>query len=208
MHAIVRPVSIGLVLGLLTLVFGLFWAVFLMVHHERIHDYLAGQGKAAMQGNVATDNNPAADAHSHHEVSGNDAHSSHHAGTAALTMAENEDSSHGSMQHGGLMGLAHERLTRGHIHAMGLGLIAIAVSLIAAFLNVSNRVKAAASACVGAGGLFYPFAWVIMGFRTVTLGAQGAEDSVIPIIALSVALVLIGIIITLAALIKGVWTAD
>ncbi|OGQ59368.1 MAG: hypothetical protein A3J24_05230 [Deltaproteobacteria bacterium RIFCSPLOWO2_02_FULL_53_8] len=121
----------------------------------------------------------------------------HEAGAAPCPLHEDE-----------AIAQAHKRLTRGHIHAMGLGLIAIAVSLILAFLNAPNGIKAAAAACVGVGGLFYPMSWIIMGVRTVNLGLETAERSVLPIVALSVALVLIGIILTLAYLIKGLLKAE
>lgn len=207
MHPMVRPVGIGLILGLLTFIFGISWAVFLTVHHERIHRYLSERGAVAAQVNAVVDTEPPAVEHSRHEPSAVSAHTLHDTLPNAA-MAQMADSSHGFMQYDGLMEKAHERLTRGHIHAMGLGLIASVVSLIMAFLNVPNRIKAAASACVGVGGLFYPFAWIIMGFRTVTLGTEGAEKSVLPIVALSVALVLIGISLTLVHLIKGLLRPD
>lgn len=199
MHSIVRPVSIGLVLGLFTLIFGILWVVFLTVHHERIHRYLDERGAA--QESAALDSAHVADAHSHHDPPA--AHSHHD-----KPMADKTESIHGSMHEDGLTAQAHERLRRGHIHAMGLGLIAIAVSLIMAFLNAPNRIKAVASACVGVGGFFYPLAWIIMGFRTVNLGPDGAEQSVLPIVALSVALVLSGIILTLVYLIRGALRPD
>lgn len=195
MHSIARPVSVGLLLGLLTFIFGIGWAVFLTLNHEQIHDYLGERAAAANNGAVAG-SEPANASHSHH-------------GHASVAMEpEAAASPHAYMHEEDLMGEAHERLTRGHIHAMGLGLVSIAVSLIMAFLNAPNRIKAVASACAGVGGLFYPIAWIIMGLRTVTLGAEGAETSVVPIVALSVVLVLAGIILALVYLVRGVLRGD
>jgi len=194
MHSIARPVSVGLLLGLLTFIFGIGWAVFLTLNHEQIHRYLGERGMAAAKGGVIAGSEPAS-SRSHHG----------HASTATEPEAH---TSHACMHEEDLMDQAHERLGRGHIHAMGLGLISIVVSLIMAFLNAPNRIKAVASACAGVGGFFYPIAWIIMGLRTVTLGASGASTSVMPIAALSVALVLAGILLAFIYLVRGVLKGD
>lgn len=92
---------------------------------------------------------------------------------------------------------AHERLTKGHVHAMGLGILSIAVSMLLALLPASPRSKTFAAACVGTGGLFYPLAWILMGMRTTALGSAGAEASVLPMVGLSVILVGLGLLLAL-----------
>ena len=92
-----------------------------------------------------------------------------------------------------IMELAHTRLKRGHLHAMGLGLLAIAISFIFAFTTAPDRIKTAASILTGLGGLIYPFAWIVMGYRTPGLGPNAAEASVTIIAGPGIALVLLGI---------------
>ncbi|MBI5886889.1 MAG: hypothetical protein HZB85_09965 [Deltaproteobacteria bacterium] len=195
MHSIARPVSVGLLLGLLTLIFGIAWAVFLTLNHDRIHDYLGERGTEAAKGGVITGGEQANALHSHHDH-------------AQAVEEPHPDASHAYMHEEDPMDQAHERLTRGHIHAMGLGLISIAVSLIMPFLHAPNRIKAVASACAGVGGFFYPISWIIMGLRTVTLGPEAAEKSVVPIVALSVVFVLTGISLAFIYLVKGVLRGD
>jgi len=198
MHSIARPVSVGFLLGLFTLIFGIIWAVFLALNHEGIHRYLDERAAVPAKGVAAV----AGTTHSHgHEHGAIIAQALHH---------DDEEASSSShhMHEDDPMDEAHERLTKGHIHAMGLGLVAIAVSLIMVFLNAPNRIKAVASACVGVGGLFYPISWIIMGLRTVTLGAEGAEKSVVPIVALSVVLILAGVFLALIYMVRGILKAD
>lgn len=102
-----------------------------------------------------------------------------------------------------LMAIAHERLARGHLHAMGLGVLTICICLVLALIQAPPGMKTLASASAGIGGLFYPLAWIIMGFRTPSLGAEAAADSVFPIAALSILLILIGVLLTLFYAIRG-----
>ncbi|MBI5970899.1 MAG: hypothetical protein HY884_07065 [Deltaproteobacteria bacterium] len=186
-----KPVSIGLFLGMCAVLFGIFWAMYLTVKHERIHVYLEERGVAALEEKFVIAP-PADDGHGH--------------GSGAKTSESHEVGSMygGTGRHGdGLIDEAHKRLTRGHIHAMGLGILSITLSVTLSFLNVPARMKTVASACMGVGGLFYPFAWIIMGYRTTALGAEGAAKSVLPIVAFSVFLVFAAILLTLVYLIKG-----
>ncbi|MBI5561733.1 MAG: hypothetical protein HY894_02600 [Deltaproteobacteria bacterium] len=199
MHSIIRPVRIGLFLGLATLLFGIFWAMYLAVNHERIHKSLSERGRSAVEDKFVLSADGAG--HGHAAMNGQTAGHDHH-DHAAMT-DEDGGAAHDEMHADPAMREVHERLTRGHIHAMGLGLIAMAVSLTLAFLTAPLRVKTFASACAGVGGLFYPFAWIIMGYRTAALGAEAAENSVLPIVVFSVALVLVGILVSLAYLVRG-----
>lgn len=192
MQQTLRPVSIGLFLGLCTILFGIFWAMYLTVKHEQIHAYLDERGRLAIEEKFVIAP-PGGAGHAHGggvKASGaGAAHETGHMGGAG----------HGN----GLVEEAHERLTRGHVHAMGLGILSITLSVALSFLNVPARMKTLSSACMGVGGLFYPFAWVIMGYRTTALGAEAAAQSVLPIVAFSVFLVFAAILLTLVYLIKG-----
>lgn len=188
MQQTLRPVSIGLFLGLCTILFGIFWAMYLTVKHEQIHASLEERGRAALEEKFVIAP-PTGAGHDHGGAKAPEAGATGHMGVAGRGNA--------------LMEEAHERLTRGHVHAMGLGILSITLSVALSFLNVPARMKTLSSACMGVGGLFYPFAWIIMGFRTTALGAEAAAESVLPIVAFSVFLVFAAILLTLVYLIKG-----
>lgn len=240
-----KTIGVGLLLGLLGLVFGIFWAIYLTANHERIHETLALSAAAALEEKFVTggagghewhsagahdpaDSNPA---HEGHDGHGADAASAGHAGHAGhgADEASQEEKPDGSIDevkrelaairselsakaasagmHGAHaspeMAEAHKRLARGHLHAMGLGVLTIAVSLMLAFIPGPGRLKTIAAACVGTGGVFYPLAWIVMGYRTTALGAAAAEASVLPMAAFSMLLAAAGLLVSLALVI--VW---
>ncbi|MBI5467681.1 MAG: hypothetical protein HY891_00990 [Deltaproteobacteria bacterium] len=226
MQPFLRPIGIGLVLGLLSLFFGVVWALNLTVNHDNIHQRLSESAMSAIEGKFVI--NPAS-GHDHAAHTSNDQpaqshadapdtahdHSSHVHGASSM----HEDSeptgsaaTEGVASHLGhdapRMAVAHERLARGHLHAMGLGLLTICVSLMLSLVKAPVKIKTLASACAGIGGFFYPFAWIIMGFRTPSLGAEAAAGSVFPIAAFSVLLILAGILLTLFYVVKGVLHKD
>ncbi|MBI2400401.1 MAG: hypothetical protein HYV23_05000 [Deltaproteobacteria bacterium] len=242
-----RHVGVGFMLGLMGLVFGIFWAVYLTVNHESIHCRLlraetisieekfvlnSGAGEAGGAGHeghaAAADHSahsghaPASEPVAAHDQTGHSGHTDHsgHAGhepeavvpavDARLDeinlmrgeldkikqdMAKSASAAghHGSPE----MATAHGRLAKGHVHAMGLGILTIAVSMLLAFVPASPRAKTFAAACVGTGGLFYPLSWILMGMRTTALGSTGAEASVLPMVGLSVILVGLGLLLAL-----------
>ncbi len=101
--------------------------------------------------------------------------------------------------------LSHTRLRRGHLHAMGLGLVTIAVSFIIAFTSAPDRIKTAASVFSGLGGIIHPFAWIVMGYRTPALGPNGAEASVVTIAGPGVVLIVLGIFTAIVFLLKDIF---
>lgn len=215
MHTAVKPVVIGLLLGFLSLVFGVFWAIYLTVNHDRIHKTLAESSRAAIEEKFVV--NPSSvsgdhSAHTNHQISAapskghNHGSSATHEGhTMGAGISETQDhSSHNDPE----MEAAHERLTRGHLHAMGLGTLSVVSSIILVLLAAPYRIKTFASACLGVGSIFYPLAWIIMGFRTTALGIEQAQESVFPIAALSIFLVLVGIIICLFYIVKGAFKGE
>ncbi|MEK6759707.1 MAG: hypothetical protein AABY51_08035 [Deltaproteobacteria bacterium] len=215
MNKELRPVSIGLILGIVGLLSGILWAMYIVVGHEAIHDRLSGSIVAphespAMSAPVAVEDHhkeadakDASDHHSHKTSMPAEGHPHGHSaphGSGAITMTV---SGHDSP----IMEAAHERLTRGHLHAMGLGTIAVVISLVLAFLHGPNWLKTIASASLGVGGLIYPLSWIIMGFRTPALGIEGAHESVFMIVAASAPLVIGGLGITLILILKGIFSS-
>lgn len=235
-----RHAGVGLLLGLLGVLFGVFWAVYMTVNHDSIHSRLMRAQGSQVEGMFVINSGGGHAGHAGHDAdadhSGHAGHASHedaqahdhsaHEGHANATEAA-ADSRVESMQkeldqikleiakrapaqgHHATpeMEKAHERLAKGHVHAMGLGLLSIAISVLLAFLPASARAKTFAAACVGTGGIFYPLAWILMGMRTTALGIAGAEQSVLPMVGLSVILVGLGLLLafvyTLKWLLRG-----
>jgi hypothetical protein len=222
----------GLVLGLLSLFFGVVWAINLTVNHDKIHRRLSESAMSAIEDkfviNPASGHDHGHDSHapddhtaqSHAETPGAaHNHSSHDHG--ASSMHEDPGPAGSASTEGvaeraaGRLGhdapriaAAHERLARGHLHAMGLGVLTICVSLILSLVRAPVKIKTLASACAGIGGFFYPFSWIIMGFRTPSLGPDAAAGSVFPVAAFSVLLILAGILLTLFYVVKGALHRD
>ena len=201
MQPMLRPVKIGLFLGLASLLFGIFWAAYITVNHEGIHRDLADRYRTRLEETFILSSPPKSEAAALKHVAHNHSHDKGTAGNNGADAARGDHSS-------GLMAQAHERLTRGHIHAMGLGLVSIVVSLILAFVSARLMVKTFASACAGVGGFFYPFAWIIMGYRTASIGAEAAAKSVLPIVVFSVTLVAAGILICMFYIVRTIVKGD
>lgn len=235
-----RHAGVGILLGLLGLVFGISWAVYMTVNHEGIHRKLlqaqissieekfvlnsgaGGAGDAGGAGHAGHDGHSAkAPAQAADDYSGHSGHAEHEPEAAVperdgqpdqidlmrreldqikqdIAKRASTQGRHGSPE----MAEAYQRLARGHVHAMGLGVVSVAVSMLLAWLPASPRSKTFASACVGTGSLFYPLSWILMGMRTTALGSAGAEASVLPMVALSLALIGIGLLLALAYTMK------
>ena len=211
----VRPVRFGILIGFLGLVFGVGWAFWLVLGHESIHQGMEQRAAAA----AAMEKNAQADIKAtgppRHEENDrrpekvkvhahkNGAPQNHNTEVSDMAMAMPSAMAHHGEEKNGeakirphgspLMELAHTRLVRGHLHAMGLGLATILISLTLAFTTASGRVKTAASVLTGIGGIIYPVAWIVMGYMTPSLGPEAAEASVMFIAGPGVGLVLLGV---------------
>jgi hypothetical protein len=190
-----RHTGVGLLLGLLGLVFGIFWAVYITVNHESIHGWLIQAQSSSIEEKFVL--NPGADHAGHGDHAAGQDHLEHMGGEPAAAVAAPEGH-HGRPE----MAEAHARLARAHAHAMGLGVMSIALSLLLALVPASPRSKTFAAACVGTGSLFYPLSWILMGMRTTALGIAGAEASVAPMVALSLVLIGLGLLLTLVCVLR------
>ncbi len=226
----IRPVRIGLILGMLSILFGISWAVYIAAGHEAIHDTLReGRALAVVEpeaGDAAVNEDQHGDGHTqghgeanndnHHDngEANNDNHhdngEAHEDGRGEAYEGEGSEGGSAAEEHGRhaahndpVMEEAHGMLARGHLHAMGLGLVTLAVSLVLAFVCAPGWLKTLGSVCVGAGGLLYPFSWITIGYKLPSLGMEAAEKAVMPIVGISVALVLAGLLITLLCLVAG-----
>jgi len=103
-----------------------------------------------------------------------------------------------------VMKISLKRLGMGHSHSLALGLLTIAASIVLAFTGAPQKAKTAGSILLGIGGLLFPAAWIIMGYRTPLLGPEGAHESIIPMAGASVMLILTGLFITIGFLLKDI----
>lgn len=203
----IKPVRIGLILGLLSILFGISWAVYIAAGHEAIHDTLREGLTASVveseAGGMAVNEDLHDDGHSYgHDDAHEDAHGEAYEGVASEDGGAEEHGRHAAHDNP-VMEDAHEMLARGHLHAMGLGLVTLSISMVLAFVCAPGWLKTVGSICVGAGGLLYPFSWITMGYKLPSLGMEAAEKAVMPIVGISVLLVLAGLFITFCCLVAG-----
>jgi len=205
LRSALSPVHHGIAMGLLALICGGVWAGYIATHHESLHggfeaaeaSIKQAQAKAAM---ADMDMNAMSMAHEHdagsadhHDEPAPSSHGGegHHAG-GGHGHANGEQHSHS----GSLATDAMQRLLRGHIHFMGIGLLAILMLVLVASTSLKPCWKKVFGWTFGLGALMYPPAWILMGFRTVELGPQAAEASVLWLFGPAVGL-LIGSLIAL-----------
>jgi len=200
---VISTVRHGLILGIAALVMGALWAAYMATHHEKLHGAFEQQQEAIQQQqaqkmmkDMTMDAMGEAEM-GHAHVSG--VSDNHHESTSKM---HQEGGGHGSnAQHshsGSLAKDAMQRLLRGHIHAMGLGVLVCVLLLIVAFTSLKDVWKKVFGLTFGLGAVLYPPAWVIMGFRTVELGPEAAEASIMWLFGPAVGL-LIGSMIALLA---------
>ena len=200
----IRPVRPGILIGLIGILFGISWAFWLVLGHEKIHSSLEAS-RAAVQQPVEEAGRPAAEnriksvKHLH-----SDGEEHMHVKKEAAAQENPPQHAHGAGHDDALMELAHTRLMRGHLHAMGLGLGAIIISLVLSFTSAQAWIKTAASVSAGIGGLIYPLAWIFMGYRTPSLGPELAEASVTLITGPGVALFVAGVLAAVFFILKDI----
>ena len=188
----IRPVRIGLILGLLSIFFGIFWVVYITAGHDDVHDALDRVSTSAVSEAGMSDL---------HEEKGHGVPGHHGAVSEA-------DEGNGKPHDDSVSEEAHEMLAKGHVHAMGLGLLTICVSLILALVCLPGWLKTLGSIFAGAGGLLYPFSWIIMGYRLPAVGMEAAESSIMPIVGISILLVLGGLLSALAGVAAGLFLKE
>jgi len=172
----------GLILSTLALILGVCWAGYLAVNHEQLHGGFEKQEAAhkhAHTGQTGTDITaimlgiaiPDVDAH------GDEPHPA-----VAQAKRTNHDAqatpTHQHSHSGSLATDAMQRLLRGHIHWMGLGILSSVMLLITAFTSLKSCGKKLLGWTFGIGAVAYPVSWILMGFRTVRMGPEAAENSV------------------------------
>ncbi|MBI5286090.1 MAG: hypothetical protein HY878_00675 [Deltaproteobacteria bacterium] len=176
MVELIKSVRLGVLIGLLGLILGINWAFWLVLGHDRIHESLEKRRAGLIQPLKTGD-------------------------VQAIKKEEGPADKHEDP----IIELSHRRLLRGHLHLMGLGLVTIVLSLTLTFTSAPDKIKTIASILTGLGGLIYPLAWIVMGYRTPSLGPEGAEASVVTIAGPGVAFVSLGILTAIVFLLRDVF---
>ncbi|MDQ6956842.1 MAG: hypothetical protein Q9M21_06565 [Mariprofundaceae bacterium] len=197
LNKIFNPVKHGLALGVLAIIFGALWAAYLATHHETLHGgFEAAESKIKLAemkemqaGMNMTGMNMESAGHKH--AAGASASHHHEAASSTGHEAGTQHSHSGSLSKD-----AMQRLLRGHIHFMGIGLLTIIMLVLVASTRLKGCWKQVFGWTFGLGALMYPPAWIVMGFRTVELGPEAAEASIMWLFGPAVAL-LIGSLIAL-----------
>ena len=201
----IRDVHHGIGMGLLALLLGVFWAAYLATGHETLHGAFEEQEAKqhqAQEAEMMQEMNMSMmsmDAHQHTHPPGEThtdgeaaAHSHADAGAAAghSHASHDHDAMHQHSHSGSLATDAMQRLLRGHIHFMGVGLLSILLLILVASTSLAKCWKKVFGWTFGIGALTYPMAWILMGFRTVEMGPEAAEASVLWLFGPAVALLL------------------
>ncbi|MDQ6989694.1 MAG: hypothetical protein Q9M19_07410 [Mariprofundaceae bacterium] len=191
---LINPVRYGLMLGIFALLAGASWAAYMATHHEQLHGaFETQQGEIQqkhtqkmMQG-MAMDEMDMGE-HAHAANASADHHQQPKTGHAHAGNGHEAGAQHSHT--GSLANDAMQRLLRGHIHAMGLGILSCVLLLIVALTTLKDCWKKVFGFTFGLGAVLYPPAWVIMGFRTVELGPEAAEASIMWLFGPAVGLLL------------------
>ncbi len=172
----------GLILSLLAAILGIFWAGYLATFHNQLHSGFERQERLHRKAPHVT-----GVPHTH-------------ASETSLPTRPRKEIQKPHVHSGSLSKEAMRRLLRGHIHWMGVGILAAVVQLIAAATSLKSRWKKLLAWALGIGALAYPPAWILMGFRTVQMGPKGAENSVLWLFAPAAGLVLASLLVVIATL--------
>jgi len=225
MNNLLDPIRHGLVLSTLAMIMGVCWAGYLALNHEQVHGGFEKQEAALKSAKIQQTEPdmvnmildaaiPLAEAHGHRSHSRGNSEQAEHSTAHQHSQAHDHDSHSsknseqaehsGAHQHshsGSLAMDAMERLTRGHIHWMGLSVLSAVMLLIVAFTSLKTCWKKLLGWTFGIGVLAYPLAWVLMGFRTVRMGPETAESSVMWLFGPAAGLLLASIVAVFAILI-------
>jgi len=198
----ISHVQHGLVMAVLAVLMGTMWVMYMATHHEQLHGAFEAQEAQLKQ--VQTQhlmeelNMDAMNSVHDHSV---EAVTGHHHGEAQAEGEYQHAAGHQHSHSGSLAKDAMQRLLRGHIHFMGIGTLVSVLLLVVAFTSLKPGWKKALGWTFGIGALAYPPAWIMMGFRTVEMGPEAAEASVMWLFGPAVVLLFSSILILFGVLI-------
>ncbi len=180
----------GLLMAVLALICGALWAAYLATHHEQLHGAFEAQEEKVQQAQMKH----LMEDMQMDSIVLNESTNHSHAADAPADSPNHDAASHatgGQHSHSGSLAKdAMQRLLRGHIHFMGIGVLAAVLLLITVFTSLKTCWKKVLGWTFGLGALAYPPAWILMGFRTVELGPEAAEASMMWLFGPAVGLLL------------------
>ncbi len=85
---------------------------------------------------------------------------------------------------------------RAHLHANGLGVIAVCLVLLTAILSMPDKMKTLTALCLGVGSLGYSLFWMLAGLKAPGLGGTGAAKESLRLLAIpSSGLCMVGLVL-------------
>ncbi len=191
----------GLAMALLALILGTLWAAYIATHHEQLHGGFEAQEAQLKQVQIQ---HLMQELNMDHLSSVHDqsveAESGHHHGVSQTGGESNHAAGHQHSHSGSLAMDAMQRLLRGHIHFMGIGTLVAVLILIVAFTSLKPGWKKLLGWTFGIGALAYPPAWIMMGLRTVEMGPEASEASVMWLFGPAVVLLLASMLVLFGVL--------
>jgi len=201
MNNLLDPIRHGLILSILAMIMGVCWAAYLSMNHEHVHGGFERQEAALKSAKIQQTEPGMVNMILDAVIPQAEAHHGHHAHSEGDSEHAGHSAAHQHSHSGSLAMDAMERLTRGHIHWMGLGALSAVMLLIVAFTSLKTCWKKLLGWTFGIGALAYPLAWILMGFRTVRMGPEAAESSVMWLFGPAAVLLLASMIAVFAILI-------
>jgi len=201
MNNLLDPIRHGLVLSTLAMIIGVCWAGYLALNHEQVHGSFERQEAALKSAQIQQTEPDMVNMMLDAAIPLAEAHGGHHSHSRGKSGHGEHSAAHQHSHSGSLAMDAMERLTRGHIHWMGLSVLSAVMLLIVAFTSLKTCWKKLLGWTFGIGVVAYPLAWVLMGFRTVQMGPEVAESSVMWLFGPAAGLLLASMIAVFAILI-------
>jgi hypothetical protein len=95
---------------------------------------------------------------------------------------------------------------RAHLHAGGIGSIALGACLLLSFLSLADRTKAGVGLLLGLGSVGYPLFWMLAALRAPTLGATAlAKESLGWLAIPSAGALVAGAVLALGFVVSELW---
>ena len=74
---------------------------------------------------------------------------------------------------------------RAHLHANGLGVIAVCLALLTAILPMPDKIKTLTAFCLGLGSLGYSAVWMFAGLKAPALASTGGAKESLRLLAMT-----------------------
>ena len=97
-------------------------------------------------------------------------------------------------------------MKRAHLHANGLGVIAVCLVLLTAILPMPDKIKTLTALCLGLGAFGYSIFWMLAGLKAPGLASTGAAKESLRLLAMpSSGLCMVGLILVFVSSAKALF---